>query len=188
MKNLFKNKKAAMEMSVGTIVTIVLLMAVLVLGLVLTRTIFKGSEQNINSIDEGVKNQINELFSKDDLKKIVLYPGTSISIKKGGDESGFAFSIRNIETAAAVFSYKITADSIERGCSLSNSVAESYISLGSSGSGIQIPAGNKLENPIFVKFRIPEDAPPCEIRYKINVYKGSSLYDSVYVDVKIISK
>jgi hypothetical protein len=32
-----KNKKAAMEMSVGTIVTIVLLMAVLVLGLTLTK-------------------------------------------------------------------------------------------------------------------------------------------------------
>ena len=51
-----KNKHAAMEMSVGTIVTIVLLMAVLVLGLVLVRTIFKNSTESIDSIDEQVKN------------------------------------------------------------------------------------------------------------------------------------
>jgi len=35
-----KSKRAAMEMSVGTIVTIVLLMTVLILGLVLVRSIF----------------------------------------------------------------------------------------------------------------------------------------------------
>ena len=48
MKN---HKRAAMEMSVGTIVTIVLLMTVLIMGLVLTRTIFKSSVENINGID-----------------------------------------------------------------------------------------------------------------------------------------
>ena len=40
-----RDKKAAMEMSVGTIVTIVLLMTVLILGLVLVRTIFSRSEE-----------------------------------------------------------------------------------------------------------------------------------------------
>ena len=56
-----KNKKAAMEMSVGTIVTIVLLMTVLILGLVMIRTIFKGSIENINSVDQSVKNEINKI-------------------------------------------------------------------------------------------------------------------------------
>ena len=37
------NKKAAMEMSVGTIVTIVLLMSVLVLGIFMIQKIFSGS-------------------------------------------------------------------------------------------------------------------------------------------------
>ena len=49
-----------MQMSVGTIVTIVLLMTVLILGLVLTRTIFTSSIENINSIDDSIKEEINK--------------------------------------------------------------------------------------------------------------------------------
>ena len=49
-----------MQMSVGTIVTIVLLMTVLILGLVLVRTIFGGAVENIDNIDQAVKNEINK--------------------------------------------------------------------------------------------------------------------------------
>lgn len=79
-----KNKKATMEMSVGTIVTIVLLMTVLILGLVMIRTIFKGSIENINGIDTAVKDQINKLFSEDTSRQIVVYPTSRyVTIKKG---------------------------------------------------------------------------------------------------------
>ena len=63
-------------MSVGTIVTIVLLMAMLVLGLVLVRTIFTGSTENIKDIDRKVKDQITKLFAekiKTALNKIELF-------------------------------------------------------------------------------------------------------------------
>ena len=59
----FLRKQAAMEMSVGTIVTIVLLMTVLVLGLVLVRTIFTGAIKNIDNVDKAVENQISKLFA-----------------------------------------------------------------------------------------------------------------------------
>src|SRR4030042_2120613 len=171
INKIIKNKTGAMEMSVGTIVTIVLLMAVLVLGLTLTRGIFRGATDSINSIDDGVKNQINEMFAADDLKKLVAYPGTSISLKKGGSERGFAFSIRNIEKTTGVFSYTIKA--VDSDCNIPKATADSYISLGGDGTGIQILPGNKLENPIMVKFSLPESAPPCEIRYKINVERNN---------------
>jgi len=58
--NFFKNNKAAMEMSVGTIVTIVLLTAVLILGLVLIRTIFQSSTESIESIDTAIKAEIDK--------------------------------------------------------------------------------------------------------------------------------
>lgn len=185
-----KNKRAAMEMTVGTIVTIVLLMSALVLGLILTNTIFKGSKENIESIDEGVKNQISEMFAKDDLKKIVLYPGTSISIKKGGDDAGFAFSIRNLDTTMGTFSYAVVASSVQTGCTLSLTEANKYISLGGTGTGIQIPAGNVMSNPIMVKFAIPENAPPCTVRYKLTISKSGMIppYEFIQIDVKIISK
>ena len=185
-----KNKVAAMEMTVGTIVTIVLLMSALVLGLILTNTIFKGSQQNINSIDEGVKNQISQMFAKDDLKKIVLYPGTSISIKKGGEDAGFAFSIRILETTLGTFSYAVVSSSVSSGCTLPLSDANKYISLGGTGTGIQIAAGNVMSNPIMVKFAVPEDAPPCTVRYALTVKENGVVapYEFIQIDVKIISK
>jgi len=62
MKSLLsKNKKGAMEMSVGTIVTIVLLMSVLVLGVFLVQKIFQSSTNVVDQVDQQVQNQINQL-------------------------------------------------------------------------------------------------------------------------------
>jgi len=185
-----KNKIAAMEMTVGTIVTIVLLMSALVLGLILTTTIFKGSTENVASIDEGVKNQINEMFAKDDLKKIVLYPGRSITLKKGGADAGFGFSVRNLDKVKEIFSYNV--DAIQNDCQITKATANALISLGGSGQDIVINPGDVMSNPILVDFSIPDSTPPCNIRYQLNVNKKdttpSDPYDFIQVDVKIVSK
>ena len=68
-----KTKKAAMEMSVGTIVTIVLLMSVLILGIFLVQKIFSSSTNAIDTIDNEVQNQITQLFS-DEGNKLAVYP------------------------------------------------------------------------------------------------------------------
>ena len=43
-------KKGAMELSMGTIVILVLAMSMLILGLVLIRTIFMGAKYNVQTI------------------------------------------------------------------------------------------------------------------------------------------
>ena len=50
------NKKAAMELSIGTIVIIVLAMSMLILGLVLIKTIFSGAKYNIDTMNDKVRN------------------------------------------------------------------------------------------------------------------------------------
>ena len=184
-----KNKKAAMEMSVGTIVTIVLLMTVLILGLILVKTIFKGAVENIEGIDDAVKNEINKLFAEDDLRKIVIFPSSrEVVIKKGEDNLGFAFSIRNVGTEAAKFTYEIAATETNCPESLGLDEADGFISLGKSGE-VSIAPGTIMENPKFVKFDIPETAPPCRVRYTITMEKEGVLYgSSVDVDLKIKSK
>ncbi|MBI2042934.1 hypothetical protein HYT25_00920 [Candidatus Pacearchaeota archaeon] len=183
-----KSKTAAIEMSVGTIVTIVLLMTTLILGLVLVRNIFTGSVENINSIDQAVKNEINKLFAEDDARKIVVYPATrEISIRKG-DDGGFGFSIRNTEEDAGSFTYSV--DAVGSSCDISNSEAEDLIILGRErrrGEGITISSGGSLDQPILVKFSIPESVPLCSIRYDLTVEKDNTLYtDSpLSVDLKI---
>lgn len=162
-----RTKKAAMEMSVGTIVTIVLLMTVLILGLVLVRGIFSSSIENIDSIDQNVKNEINKLFTEDSSRQIVIYPPTrEIAIKKG-ETGGFGFSIRNTMQDNRAFSYTVTES--ENSCGMSESEAEDLIILGKSGDGINIGSGNVLDNPILVKFDISENTPLCNIRYNLDV-------------------
>ncbi len=182
-----RSKRAAMEMSVGTIVTIVLLMTVLILGLVLVRTIFSSSVENIEGIDQAVKSEINKLFSEDSSRKVVVYPPTrKITVKKGDDTLGFGFSIRNTGEQEESFSYEISA--IEASCGLDLTTAEGYITLGKTRTDLRLPAGSFMENPIFVRYGVPDEAPPCQIRYAIEVSNSAGIYGvPLDVDVEIKS-
>lgn len=186
---MIRNKKGAMEMSVGTIVTIVLLMSVLVLGLVMIRTIFKGANENINSIDQKVKDQINSLFSGDEETKLIIYPSRTIKIKKGTSDSGFGFSIRNIESESeGTFSYKIESDG--NSCGMPDSTANNLIILRRTGSNIKIRGGDVMTNPILVVFDIPDTAIPCLVGYKITISKQglSGAYEQTTMTLEITGK
>jgi len=187
-----KNRKAQMQMSVGTIVTIVLLMTVLILGLVLVRTIFSGAIENVKSIDQSIKTEINKLFAEDDNRKIIVYPPSRIiKIKKGNEDYlGFALSIRNIETTEGKFTYNVFVNdpNIRKNCEINAQEAENWIKLGKSGS-VNIPAGDVMSEPEFVRFLLPDDAPPCAIRYGIDVKKDNQQYgNTISIDLEVKSR
>ncbi len=179
-----KNKNAAMELTMGTMVTIVLLVMVLILGGYFVNKIFFSATGSIDQIDTAVKSEINKLFSEDNTRKIVIFPSSrQISLEKGQQGSGFAFSIRNVETEAATFTYTIQATETSCPNSLSTAQADSFIALGKTGTA-QISAGSIMENPKLVTFSIPETAPPCLIAYTITMQKAGQLYGSS-VDVQV---
>ena len=60
------NKKGAIELSIGTIVIIVLAMSMLILGLVLIRNIFSGSNDAVGQINTGVISEIQKVFANAD--------------------------------------------------------------------------------------------------------------------------
>jgi len=184
-------KKAAIEMSVSTIVVIVLAMTMLILGLTLVRTIFSGAITSVEQVDQAVKGKINELFSEDKTKKVVIYPKTQlIEIEKGNSqELGFAFSIRNVDVISSKFSYTVSVNdpNIAKNCRISSAEAQKWIVAGGEGT-ITIGPGSVMEQPEFVRFIIPETAPPCLVRYGLDIKKDSELYGStVNVDVKVVS-
>ena len=180
-----KSKRAAMEMSVGTIVTIVLLMSVLVLGIFLIQKIFKTGTSAIDQVDTKIQSEIDRLFADED-KSVVVYPKErEITISKG-DSGGFGFSIMNKEQTAGSFSYVILVGEIGSGCQLSKEQAESLIVLGKTGTNIDLPSGSKLDDAIFVKFNIPETAPLCQIRYSLDVENNGVQYSpTVGIDLTI---
>jgi hypothetical protein len=179
-----KSKTAAMEMSVGTIVTIVLLVSVLVLGIFLIQNIFSGAKGAIDSINTEVESEIQKLFSEEG-KKIAIYPTSrEVQIKKGDDPKGFAFSVLNKDVEGAEFSYQVIADDVSQCGSLTKEEASSYL-IGGEGS-FQLGPGNSLDLPRLVKLNVPDSAPPCTIIYYVNINKGSVPYagGEIFITIK----
>jgi len=168
----FMGKKAAMEMSVGTIVTIVLLMSVLVLGIFLVQKIFGGSSDAIDQINNQVEGQINELFADRDISFVILPSSGKVTVKKGDDPSGAAFSFKNPEKEQKEFIYNIEAiatyDYKDRcGSTMSKELADKYIDLPS--GPFLLRGSQQLDTPKKIFFQAPKSAVDCTVPYRITI-------------------
>jgi hypothetical protein len=182
------NKKAAIELSVGTMVVIVLGVTMLILGLILITNIFRAGGEATDLISNNLKAQINKQFNKDDTRTIVYLADNKAEIKKG-EKSQFRFGINNIvkgESDAGSFTYQVKATEVGSTCSgLTEDKAESYIDIGKSGGPILIfPGADTHEEPIIL---LPsENAPLCTIKYNIFVEKDNEIYDVNFFTIDIV--
>lgn len=101
-------KKGAIEMSMQTIIVVVIGITLLTLGLRFVYTTFSGITQQQKSVDEATKKQLRELFGESE--DPVALVTNSISIKQGESED-FAIGFRNIGTTEGNFKYKIVIES-----------------------------------------------------------------------------
>lgn len=182
---MYKSKKGAIELSIGTIVIIVIAMSMLILGLVLVRTIFAGAKYNVDQLNKNVEAEINKLFNENGGKTFIYLPNNQADIKKG-TSYGVAFGIKNDvqgESTAGRFVYSIKASSVQTGCSLNLQQADSYLILGASGTLDLVPGSE----PKFrlVKVQPPASAPLCEIAYDLIVTKDGQPYDTNFFIIKI---
>ena len=178
-------KRGAIEMSVGTIVTIVLLMGVLVLGVFLIQRIFSSATGAIDQVDTEIQGEIQKLFANEDTALVVYPASRQITLKKGDDPRGFAFSFKNRGVESRDYTYNIEAEptfkfSEKCGSSFTASQANSW-PLTTSGS-FSLGPGNSLELPELVLFDIPDTAPPCTIPFKVNIQNETGT--SVFVTIK----
>jgi hypothetical protein len=80
-----RGKKGAVEMSMGTIVVIVLAVSMLILGMIFVRSIMCSGIMMSEQISEGVQNEIRGLFGADDYGvKCMGEGGEEITIADGG--------------------------------------------------------------------------------------------------------
>jgi hypothetical protein len=173
-----KNNKAAMEMSVGTIVTIVLLMSVLVLGLILTKGIFSSSQKAVSQIDSSLINEVNKLFAEENRKLVLMPTDGVVELKKGNDKpAGFAFSIYNNQETSGVFEYKV--EYVQDTCGIGSTGAKNLFEYKNYPTGsFTLASGTSLDTPYSVFFSIPDEAPLCSIEYKLTVTKDGTPYFS----------
>lgn len=179
------NKKAAIELSMGTIVILVLAMTMLILGLVLVKTIFSGAKYNVEQINQKVEGEIGKLFSED--KQIVIYLADNKADIKPGESYGVAFGVKNLlrgTAEAPKFTYDVSMD--ESSCKgIKEKDAMSWVKLGKSGS---ITLGYDQIKVWLIRFELPENAPGCMIRYKVEVKADGTFYIAESFDINIVSK
>ncbi|MGY4884926.1 MAG: hypothetical protein ACP5NZ_05095 [Nanobdellota archaeon] len=197
-----RNKKAAMEMTVGTIVTIVLLMSALVLGLVLTKTIFVNTTNSVNSIDEQMKSEINDLFEQDESKDLIVGLGgeSTAKIKQGTDQFGipFAFSperpqVWGGENKGCLWSITTRTSASTSACTnpqnkWTNPTANIFPGI----KDMQFDEVYSNNGYSLLKIDVPEDVSPCTQRFYITVTcaKGTSNEQVVtgYFDIKVLKR
>jgi len=179
------SKRAAMEMSMGTMVTIVLLMVVLVLGIFFIQKIFFAGTNAIDTIDTQVQSEMQKLFGSDDAKRVVMYPTSQrLKIKQGAIDEGFAFSLKNLDSEMASFTFDVLAtDTSHCPASITEEVATSYL-LGRSGSITDLRSGDTFNR--LVTFIFSETTPLCTMGYELDIRRedGSS-YDNLNFFVTI---
>jgi len=179
------NKRGAVELSISTIVIVVLAVSMLILGLVLIRTIFKSATSVADMSDEQLKNQMNELYG--DTKKVSVYPDSKKVTLSLEDRSGqFGIGIRNTESGSSSklnFAYKVSVAEIQKGCDATPEEMLDKISLGrtSGETPIKIASGD-LEIK-RVTFLVGTGDPICLVRYRIDVTLNGEVYGSEEMDV-----
>ena len=183
---MFSGKKGAIELSIGTIVIIVLSMSMLILGLVLVKSIFSGSISIADMTTEQLKNQVSQMFGED--KKLVIYPDSRMITLKKGKVDGFGIGLKNlIEGSAetAKFSYEVVVSDpdLRRKCGIGDRDAENYISTGRTEDNIPLGPGQITSTKVL--FNIPPTAPLCTLRYRVNVKQDNQPYASDIIDVII---
>lgn len=82
-------KKAAIEMSMSTIIVIVLSVSFLILGLVLIRSIYGVASGSITTIDSKLTSELQKIFT-DETKNLVIYSGSNnlVQIRAGTSNFG----------------------------------------------------------------------------------------------------
>jgi len=112
------SKKGAMEMSVGTIVTIVLLMTVMVLGIFLVKKIMCTGIVVVDDIDKTVENELRDLFGSQDYGVKCMGEAGQKEAKISDDGRRKIFCVFNVKDQAK-YNLKVTDIESLRGASTS---------------------------------------------------------------------
>ncbi len=152
-------------MSMGTIVTIVLLMSVLIMGLILTRNIMCSGIQLTDEINEKMANQVNDLFSETETGiKCMGSSGSKATIADGGLRK--IWCVINTDTTKE---YTLEVDEIKTGSGgVSAEEIDSWIEFGKSNTETVTPAGKTME---VVQLNIPEEVDETNVQMTIHIYE-----------------
>jgi hypothetical protein len=171
-----KNKRGAIELSIGTIVIVVLAMSMLILGLVLIKSIFAGAKSAVDMSNDQITNEIQKIYGAE--QKLGVYPSSKQVDVIQGKLGGFGVGIKNLRSgssAGVVFSYNIEV-SEAKDCDATPEEIMDLIAAGASMNDIELASGEAMSVP--VKFDTQLGDPMCTVRFKISAKANNEPYGS----------
>lgn len=166
-------KKGAIELSMNTIIIVVIGITILTLGLRWIYGVFTNLEEKSNQIDEMTQDQLNDIFSRGG--GIIKLPEPIVSVQKG-ETTEAQVIMRNIFSNKQTFKYTITRDegTIPAGSITWN---KKEVTL-ESGDGVKsyiiintktLPIGvySFTVNVVCTDCRPPESIPPAPLIIKV---------------------
>ncbi|MFH1425640.1 MAG: hypothetical protein ABIG28_02855 [archaeon] len=189
-----KQKKAAIELSVGTIVIIVLAMIMLTMGIVLVTKIMKVGTESVDTLSEKVKGEIDGIFAEEGSKVAIRLGSDKIAkIEQGTNGFGIAVGATTRNKDA------VTSDNLKYWLELTNN--------GDDCSGFDASPGYILDHPfssrktnkynfedtdgetgyVRLVFNIPDGAGECTQRIKIHTEDTAGEIVSASFRVQIVS-
>ncbi|MEM1536034.1 MAG: hypothetical protein QXL88_00905 [Candidatus Pacearchaeota archaeon] len=174
-------KQGAFELSVTTMVIIVIAVILLILGLVFVRQIFGVATKSVDTIDDQLQNELMNLFEQEG-KDIVVKLGSqqTAKIRQGTQGFGFAFGIapdnvNNLNTCK----YSIT----NVGGTCNNPM--SWFVYGTTNLPFtEISATAAFD---IIKVNIPTDQNPCDHKFKLTATCGN-WQRSTFFTIQVIKK
>ena len=178
-----KNRKAAMELTMGTMVTIVLLVMALILGIFLVQKIFTGAVDVVGLTQQQLESEVNRLFAEE--QKMVIYPSTRFVEIEQGEIGGVGIGIKNLlegVTGTQTFSYEVVVSDASN-CVETPEQIETWITTGKAEQNIPVPVGELSAQKVLIQ--PPVGSSLCTARFRVNVKAGETAYATDFFDVKI---
>ncbi len=151
-------RRGAIEMSMQTIIVVVIGITLLTLGLRFVYQTFSDVGSQQKAVNEATQKQLRELFGESD--DPVALVSNSVTIKQGASED-FAIGFKNIGSAKGDFSYKIKLESGPGDLNSVDWMPEEELELDSLDVGDDYPE--------LLAIDVPGDAVPGSYRFKIEL-------------------
>lgn len=173
-----KNKRAALEMSIGTIVIIVIAITMLILGIVFVRSVMCGALGLTIDLNDRVKGEIEDLFGATGAEvQCIGSAGEPIRMEPGKANIVYC-GIKAPQ--AAKYSIFISDYS---GIYSSKSTIKSWIQDESWGP-LEVAPGDNIPKKV-ITLNLPTNAPEDTIRIVVQVKKEGTLISTQELDFKI---
>lgn len=176
---MFSSRRAALELSIGTVVILVLGVTMLIMGMVVTRSIMCGALGLTGEVNGKVRGELDKLFDSTEGEVACLGSGDAVKMVPG-ETNIIHCSIRAPEKAT----YKIEIASVgSTSSSITKETVQKWVATKGAWVGEVAPGDFDSKKP--ARLVIPNNAPEGNIQLQLKVQRNNELISTQDLDFEI---